>query len=566
MKLLDRRSIGFQFAGLGEQITCSTQGENRLHLDVGNQLQPGVIDHHHLAAYQGSAASLVLAHPELILASVNSLREDIPFTIMLHKNPDLDCLASAYLSISYLTSGSFPEGGESLARYADSVDGGYLGMSCSNPFALYSACMDLAHRLSLCIWNSQDDMWRRFVGDALDVVDFVVRKVAREGVSVLDVDAFLCPGLFRPQDRDEVKDDIVHYRRKLSDPKSNARRLFLRLPRQLGGTAEVEAILVRDVQHPQDPERCMFFRDWARSDSALCPGAGGFVALSVFESESSVNPRRCIISVKPDSGVWLRGLGALLDHAEAEERRKIHTVDDRAMDPTTRQPKLPRRGYSNSDPWYDGRAHSYTIVDSPRAGTVLTAERIEEIFIGFGRSQKSVSEPLKLVSLDERLGSLESDEDALKLLSSLAREGQRGRGPELQTLRPDIFLSYPSKRLAWVQEHIYKPLTRKYHQDKIFFDKDWLKGGDAWLPKLATAVDACRVFIPIYCPEYFDSRFCQWELQLAFTRDPTGAQNIIGPIEVAPVERPSFCRLIQAIAGGKEFMGSLLDVLGRILK
>lgn len=60
-------------------------------------------------------------------------------------------------------------------------------------------------------------------------------------------------------------------------------------------------------------------------------------------------------------------------------------VDDRVLDPTTGQVKPPRAGYPNSDPWYDGRAHHYTIVDSPREGTLLSAEEIEDVFLAFAK-------------------------------------------------------------------------------------------------------------------------------------------------------------------------------------
>jgi hypothetical protein len=45
---------------------------------------------------------------------------------------------------------------------------------------------------------------------------------------------------------------------------------------------------------------------------------------------------------------------------------------------------VPRPGYGNADPWYDGRAQGYTIVDAPRSGTMLTADEIESIFLLFG--------------------------------------------------------------------------------------------------------------------------------------------------------------------------------------
>ena len=90
------------------------------------------------------------------------------------------------------------------------------------------------------------------------------------------------------------------------------------------------------------------------------------------------------VIVVENAGASLRGLGSLLDQAESDRRRHLYGVDDRATDPATGAAKPPRPGYANSDPWYDGRAHGYTIVDAPRAGTLLTADEIEAIFLRFG--------------------------------------------------------------------------------------------------------------------------------------------------------------------------------------
>ena len=80
----------------------------------------------------------------------------------------------------------------------------------------------------------------------------------------------------------------------------------------------------------------------------------------------------------------MRGLGGLLDDREAAKRRRDHGEDNRVIDPVTGARLPPRPGYANADPWYDGRAHGYTIVDSPRAGTVLTADEIEAAFLEYG--------------------------------------------------------------------------------------------------------------------------------------------------------------------------------------
>jgi hypothetical protein len=111
----------------------------------------------------------------------------------------------------------------------------------------------------------------------------------------------------------------------------------------------------------------------------------------VFHPESANGRRRCILSVTPQSYASLRGLGTQLDEAESAKRIAESGVDDRVVDPITGAPKTPRPGYPNADPWYDGRAHSFTIVDSPRGGTHLTADEIEHIFLDYGAG---VAEPL----------------------------------------------------------------------------------------------------------------------------------------------------------------------------
>jgi hypothetical protein len=383
--LVPRESLRFAFVGLGERAPEAAGPQDRLYLDVGNGLRPGVIDHHHRAAVGGPTAALVLAHPEFLDGAVTRYRRPgDPFTLVLHEKPDLDAVASAYLAAGYLSAGTCPPGAEVLARYVDRVDAGALGMTLSNPFSLYAAYLQLVNRLLRRAWSSTHECWREGVRGGLELIGHVLGRVTREGVPLPEVDAFACPGLFTEGDRQEVRADAERYCRKLADPRCHARRALLRLPGQFGGTVRAEALLVRDVQNPDDPERCSYFKDWARTDAGRCPDGKGFVALSVFLSEGAQQVRRCILSVTPDGGATLEGLGALLDGAEAERRRRVFGADDRVTDPATGEPRRPRPGYDNADPWYDGRAHGYTIVDSPRSGTFLSADEVEDAFLRFG--------------------------------------------------------------------------------------------------------------------------------------------------------------------------------------
>ncbi|HEX5272814.1 MAG TPA: hypothetical protein VFW33_20090 [Gemmataceae bacterium] len=382
--LVARESLRLAFVGRGAHAPPEPAPADRLFLDTGNDLRPGVIDHHQLTAYNGSTTGLALLRPDLIDgAVVPARRGDDPFTLVVHERPDLDCAAAAYLASAYLTAGSFPGGAEALGRYVDRVDGGVLGLTLSNPFSLYAAYSRLSDNLDGDRGLSNPERWRAAVEGGMRLIDHVLAEV-RGAKELGDVDAFACPGLLGEADREAVRGDIDRYARKLADPRTMARVARLRLPGQQGGEVPAEALLVRDVQNADDPGRVLFFKDWARSDARRAGNGRGFVALSVFMTESARQGRRCVLSVAPDSGASLRGLGARLDEAEAERRRQLYGVDDRAADPATGAPREPRPGYDNADPWYDGRAHGFTIVDAPRAGTVLGADDIEAIFLRFG--------------------------------------------------------------------------------------------------------------------------------------------------------------------------------------
>jgi len=69
--------------------------------------------------------------------------------------------------------------------------------------------------------------------------------------------------------------------------------------------------------------------------------------------------------------VYLKGLGDLLEKAEQEKRKALGSEIQGENRP----------GYNSPDPWYDGRSplHNYTIIDSPRMGTVLQMIEIQKI-------------------------------------------------------------------------------------------------------------------------------------------------------------------------------------------
>jgi hypothetical protein len=380
-------AIRFAFAAAGSSAPPAGAAPDRLFLGVGNELRPGVIDQHQLHAYSGSTARLVMSNRHLVTAGAAVARDRAtPFTIVLPEAPDFDCVIAAWVSSALLTTGELPPGTEALARYADKIDEGSIGHSLSNPVSPYAAYMQLLHREARRVWSTDHELWLSCLRQGMVLISWSLEHSLCQAVALPSVDAFECTAVFTERDRQDTLADVERYHRKLADPATQARVVRLSLPGQFGGRLAVDTLLVRDVQNADDLERCIFFKDWARSDRDRSPSGEGFIALSVFVSETRHEVRHCILSVTGASGASLRGLAEMLDRAESKHRSEIFGADDRLVDPVSGSRKPSRAGYDNADPWYDGRAHGFTIVNAPRSGTLLTADEIESIFLRFGTS------------------------------------------------------------------------------------------------------------------------------------------------------------------------------------
>lgn len=352
------RTIAYEFTPAGFIVPDDTRG--RLYLDLGYDLRPRVLDHHNCGGLARSITRLVTLRPELVRAAADGTDA---VTVMLHRFPTLDCCAASYLASELLTRGELPAGADALAEYLDRVDSGEPMFTFKKPYTLYAAYMVLMRRL-MDTMPDGDARWEAVVRGGHRLIEHALAAPSLDAANVFDA-----PGMTRA-DRAEMLEDGQRYERKLADPVTHARRATLSLPTPWGERATAEALLVRDVQNDGDPERCSFFKDWARTDADRCPPTG-FVALCVWTS----SPRpHCIISVRPDADVRLLGLAEVLDAAETAARAGTERERNHP----------PRPGYSNSDPWYDGRSHQDTIVAAPRGGTVLSADAVERILLGFG--------------------------------------------------------------------------------------------------------------------------------------------------------------------------------------
>lgn len=301
----------YSFITPGTTIENST--DSKLYLDVGNSLQLGIIDHHHLRTQQ-SATHLVYDHPEHIPPEIDE--------IVLHNSPDLDCIAASYLAVHYLEKKVFPPYSKELVEFLDKSD---FGKPIEN-------IINLASLFTIIKSTCQDN---------IEIVDKGQQLI--DDLASYRFDSGNIPEKYLPL-KDIIEEDYKLYK----DQFDCFTTTNYNLPLKLDHTQyQKTKCLIMD--QPQ----ARLFKDWARSD--------GYEMLIVQWPK-----KRTVISVKADGLVNLLGMGDRLNKAEKQKSKELNISID--------EPNRP--GYDMRDPWYDGRAHDYTIIDTPRAGTCLEFEEI----------------------------------------------------------------------------------------------------------------------------------------------------------------------------------------------
>lgn len=345
-----RLLLEFKFADYG---TSFDPAPDTLVLDVGMKMAPGVIDHHHPEAEAECAASLIAKYPGLVLDHIRPPvpPADRPLTIITHRLPDFDALASIFLSLRLIETGRFDPAMTALAAYTKTVDSSTLRPDidlAATPYAVLRALFAGARK-------SEDEMNRDRLDEGLKFMRFLHAR-ASEGMDIVENNR-----LFRGIDRYEravrkVGEDHQYY---LSDALRSP-KFSLSLPRtDDSGRKTVDGL---SVENPH----CFLLKEWARRDATHAPGGRGFSFVMARYGAS-----RFILGVDPAAGVSLRGLGAILNEKETARRTE--------------------REYPPGPPWYEGNNpfFGYRIVDSPRDDSRLDPAEVLAAVLAFGRGLRS---------------------------------------------------------------------------------------------------------------------------------------------------------------------------------
>ncbi len=429
----------FSFLDAGSVVSRSS---DVLYLDVGGHIEPGVIDHHQGTPGATSTARLVFTHPDLVhehlvgpwiaIARTQEIhgRPWSP-TIALHAAPDLDALVSAALAIELVETGRFPRRASALVDYADRVDQGAERPPLpERRFDLYPLVLmlqnlpgdaearrrdgfadamptreDLARTLLLA--HTPDDLadrWHRLPDDdrALQRLAEWSRHPQAKAIGSVRFDELVARlGLHLVRvSLDQGEDSLT------KDPVASllasaleldTRRFEAAAPRLTALSIALPSVdhLAAPIQSVDAAVLPLAPRDALDQGATACDKIylrGGMLGLDRrFPVTMIEKPRpgsahddppraRWIIAIdessppsEPEARANLRGLGASLEWAEQRRRDALGLGSTRRG--ASRFTEFP----GIADPWYDGRGHHWTIIDSPRDGTVLGQQDIAAI-------------------------------------------------------------------------------------------------------------------------------------------------------------------------------------------
>jgi len=330
----------YRFVNYGQRFEPQ---DNTLVLDVGMATVPGVIDHHHPEAEAECTASLIVKHPDLVLDHIHVVDR---LTIITHRLPDFDSLASIFLVLKLLETGRVDASMKKMAGYTKLVDSAslpkYIDLS-GTPYAILRALFSGAKK-------SEEEINHDRLDEGLKFMRFLYAK-AEEAYDIVE-----CRQLFAGIDRYEramrkVENDYFAY---LSDL-ARGQTLSLMLPRtDRAGRKKVDGLIVVNP-------RSFLAKEWAGRDKEHPQLGAGFGFLM-----SNYGNTRFILGVDPEQGINLKGLGGLLNEKEREKRIIL-----------ARPMTL----------WYEGNCpfFNFRIVDSPQDGTALGRDEIVDILLFFGR-------------------------------------------------------------------------------------------------------------------------------------------------------------------------------------
>jgi len=348
--------------------------------DVGNYLGEGIIDHHTLDKENECATTLVFFESKTLIDEVINFEEN-EYTIITHLNPDFDAIGCSYFVTKKIKKEEISIFFKTLANYILDVDLGKIHLDHDNiitPFSLILAINHLISKEYDPIINSLSGVERfnkllekneKILLRSFELLDYILKRLS-EGINIFSNKLFDGSELFSDE-INLIKIDLEKYN---SD---HLRSEKYRIPLLRKDYDEREIV---DLLCTTNPESVLW-KYWARGDRKNTKN--GYIFTCAFlDTFKSNNKNRAIIAIDRTTDFTLKGLGIALDEFEIKKTIQNSDIDvkDSILSLIKANKNERRNKFHRNDPWFDER-NDFTIIDSPRSGSILNNDEIKSIIL-----------------------------------------------------------------------------------------------------------------------------------------------------------------------------------------
>ena len=373
--MMNAEKIKFQFVRNGTTAEEMPE-ENVIWIDVGNRMGKGILDHHGNASERDDsvcAAEMVYRNQNLVLDNISDSNN---LTIVGHTFPDFDCVSSAYLVAKLVQEGTLSPEMEKLVQYAKLTDTGRINPSrndIQNPYSILAAFGYMPKNEGVPF----DELNTNIMKDGFKLLDYCLERI-KENPDL----TFESPELIGENSpfREEIE-LLKSASKEYETVVASAEETQMALPQSDGiGHQSVSGIFIKDI--PDNKLTRGLMKAWLRNDGYVFTFLPSYEGNSYLTNDGQVREdikvNAVTISVAPDCGVNLRGLGKRIEKAEAIECERMD-IKRYSKGRNGEISYTNRPGYDSPDPWYDGRGHGYEIIASPMSGSVLSVSEINSI-------------------------------------------------------------------------------------------------------------------------------------------------------------------------------------------
>lgn len=344
--------IEYLFVPVGTVAPTKLQ-ENEIWTDVGNRFDHQVFDHHQSNSGFGSSSMLIFQNHKKISKIFKNYKA---IKITTHQNPDLDALCSTWLLTLVIRKEFAKYNFEILQSIVKLVDLNDQGIIENSNEITQNWVIIVRTLLTVELGKLNDE---QKIKNTFKLFEKTYEKLTNEE-NFEKISEELITGKIKTmlnQAHTDYENDIV--KAEIFTAKFNKKTKEICSNSDDKNTIEVDAVWFNEPTS-------MLLRELSRNDFENSPNKKGFNFLITSKFIIEINNQkyyRYIISVNPSTKLSLRGLGKILEDNEQAKEEKLN------LDLFKGRERVPmgegRFGLNVPSPWYDGRGHNYTIVDSP---------------------------------------------------------------------------------------------------------------------------------------------------------------------------------------------------------